>query len=256
MNIQTLVVTTDRADHSLPEQMNIQTAAVVGNQCGRNETEEFEFSGKIIKWISSDTRGVGINRNEVLMRASADICIFADDDMIFKDGYADKVAEWFDSIPDADILIFNLECDKKRYINTKVKKINRFNYGKYGAARMAFKRDAVMFSGVSFHTQFGGGSKYSCGEDTIFLKECIEKGLKVYAVPETIASISDDESSWFGGFNDKYFFDKGVLYYVLSKKTCSLHALYHCFRYRNKYMEYGWEKAFGKMLEGIRSVKS
>lgn len=255
MTIQTLVVTVNQTDHSLLPKMNIQTDAIVGNQCGNNQVEQFDYEGHNIEWVSTNTRGVGINRNEVLMRAKADICVLADDDMVFENDYSNTVIECFEKNPEADMLIFNLKGKKKRYKNTSVKKINRFNYGKYGAARIAFKTRSIKFSSVTFHTLFGGGCEYSCGEDTIFLRECIKKGLKIVAVPVTVASITDDTSTWFKGYTDKYFFDRGVLYYVLNSRLCKMHAVYHCLRYRKKYSEYGWKNALKQMLEGIESVK-
>ena len=66
---------------------------------------------------------------------------------------------------------------------------------------------------------FGGGAKYSAGEDSIFLKSCLDNGLKIYAVPYALAFLNDDRpSTWFNGYTDKYFFDKGVLYSCLYKK--------------------------------------
>jgi hypothetical protein len=142
-----------------------------------------------------------------------------------------------------------------RYKNVRIKKINRFNYAKYGAARIAFRTKSVRINGVFFNTMFGGGCEYSSGEDTLFLRECIRKGLVIYAVPSAIASIEDEKSSWFNGYTDKYFFDKGVLYYFLSKRTCCMHTLYHSLKYRKKYKQYGWKKAFLQMQKGIKSVK-
>lgn len=255
MTIQTLIVTVNQTDHSLLPKMNIQTDAIVGNQWDKNEIGHFNYRAHKIEWISTDTRGVGKNRNQVLKLAKADICVLADDDMIFENDYAKDVLECFKKHPDADILIFNLNGKKKRYKNTKARKIHRFNYGKYGAARIAFKTKSIHSKSLKFNTLFGGGCQYSCGEDTIFLHDCLKKGLKIVAVPVAIASIADDKSTWFCGYTDKYFFDRGVLYYVLNNRLCKIHALYHCLRYRKKYISYGWINALKQMIEGIESVK-
>ena len=256
MTIQTLVVTTDQKDTSLIEKMNLQTDAVIGNQCKSDEVLNYKYKNHNIQYINHSTRGVGINRNTIMMRADADICICADDDMTFLDGYADHTGYWFEQLPDADILIFNLQSDqKKRKEFQKIEQINKWNFGKYGAARLAFRTNSVKFSGVMFHTMFGGGARYSCGEDVLFLKECLEKGLKIYGVPETLARISDDKSSWFDGYTDKYFFDRGILYYVMNPRTCLLHSMYHCVRYRKKYKQYGAYKAYRQMRKAIKNIK-
>ncbi len=255
MKIQTLVVTTNQYDNTLPAKMNLQTDALIGNQCGREAITEFEYNGNRMRYISTATRGVGVNRNQVLLRAEGDICVLADDDMTFLPGYEALVREWFEKLPHADMLIFNLEGGKKRYKHTKVTKINGFNYGKFGAARLAFRLQPMRFSGVMFHTMFGGGSEYSCGEDTLFLRDCLKKGLRIYGVPASLAQIEDGDSTWFQGYTDKYFFDKGVLYYGLDRQLCKLHAVIHCLRYGKKYREYGWKNAVKQMMKGIDSVK-
>ena len=255
MKIQTLVVTTAQQDCSLPEKMNLRTDAIIGNQCGRDEITEFEYNGHKIRYICTSTTGVGINRNETLQRAECDLCVLADDDMTFLDGYEETVREWFEKLPGADMLIFNLEGGKKRYKCSKVERIHRLNYGRFGAARIAFRHKSVRFSGVTFHTMFGGGSEYSCGEDTLFLRACLRKGLKIYGVPAALAQIHDGDSTWFQGYTDKYFFDKGVLYYALNGRFCKLHALVHCLRYRKKYSDYGWKRAVQQMQKGMESVK-
>ncbi len=255
MTIQTLVVTMQQSDHALLSQMNIQTPAIVGNQCDRNEVEIFTHDGHEIKWLSFAERGVGLNRNNILMRSTADVCVFADDDMIFKNGYADTVTGLFEQYPAADILIFNLdEKNPKRYKNTRVTKITKKNYGKYGAARIAIRRERVFLKGISFNLLFGGGAKYSSGEDSIFLYDCLSKGLNLLAVPVAIAELTDTrKSTWFEGYNEKFFCDKGILYALLYGKKAKFVALYNCVKHKNgRYRLYGWKEAYRAMLDGIR----
>ena len=109
MRIQVLIATMKQHDHSLLETMNIQPEAVVGNQCERNEIEHFKFQGHDVAWYSFAERGVGLNRNNTLMRADADVCLFADDDMVYVDSYPKIVKNAFDELPDADIIVFDLK---------------------------------------------------------------------------------------------------------------------------------------------------
>ena len=45
MTLQVLVATMHQTDHSLLEKMNIQSDAIVINQCDRNEIERFTYKG-------------------------------------------------------------------------------------------------------------------------------------------------------------------------------------------------------------------
>ena len=83
MKIQVLVAAMNQTDHSLPEKMNIKCDAIIGNQCERNSIEKYIWNGHNIEYLNFAERGVGLNRNNALMRASGDICLFADDDMVY-----------------------------------------------------------------------------------------------------------------------------------------------------------------------------
>ena len=109
MKVQVLVATMHQTDHSLPARMGLQTDAIIANQCDLNNVEEFDFQGHIMKMFSFAERGVGLNRNNALMRADGDICLFADDDMVYVDKYADIVRRSFEHLPDADVIFFNLK---------------------------------------------------------------------------------------------------------------------------------------------------
>lgn len=259
MSIETLVVTVDDSDYSLPEKMNIRTDAIIGNQCGKNGGETFLLNGHRISYVNSTERGVGRNRNTVIKNASADICVFADDDMRFVDDYPEIAQRAFDECPAADVLIFNLiEKHPRRYVNRKIRRIGRSNYGRYGAARLAVRRKSIVDAGIVFSTEFGGGAKYSAGEDTIFLKECLDKGLLLYAVPYALAEIDQTaESTWFKGFNDKFFADKGALYARLYPRTWRLQGLRFLLLRRKKYRgEMSSLSALKSLIKGGKSYRS
>lgn len=67
MKIQVLVATMNQTDHSLLNKMNIRTDAIIGNQCDRNEIEDFVWNGHKVKYLSFAERGVGLNSNSILV---------------------------------------------------------------------------------------------------------------------------------------------------------------------------------------------
>ena len=259
MRIETLIATIDQTDHTLVSQMNIQTDALVGNQCKVESTDEFSFQGNRITYLNTKERGVGRNRNLLIEHASADICIFADDDMRFVDGYPQIAKTAFEQCPKADILVFNLiEKNPRRYINQKITRIHGYNYAKYGAARIALRREPLQKAGIRFRLSFGGGTKYGSGEDTIFLNDCLKKGLKIYAVPYALAGMDQEAAStWFSGYDDKFFRDKGALYACLHPHIWMVYTLRFLIRYRKKFGEtVSLRQAAKKMLAGGRAYKN
>lgn len=254
MNVQVLIATTDQHDYSLLEKMNIQSDAIVANQCNRNEIVEFDYKGHRIKYLSFKEKGVGLNRNNALMRADAELSIIADDDMIFVDGYVDIVKKHFRENPDVDVIIFNLlERNSSRYVIKKKFRVRYWNFMRFGAARLVFKTRSVTKHGISFNLHFGGGAEYSAGEDTLFLYDCLKHGLKIIAVPDAIAILTNDRgSSWFEGYTDKYFYDKGVLFAAMSKRWSKLLCLQFAIRRRKLFeKEKTWYEAYKLMLKGL-----
>lgn len=109
MKLQVLISTMNQTDYSLLERMNIQTDAVVVNQCSENKVEDFEFRGHRIKWISMSDRGIGLSRNTALFNSSSDIILFADDDMVYENGYEKNVINAFKRHKTADVICFNIK---------------------------------------------------------------------------------------------------------------------------------------------------
>ena len=206
MRIQVLVAAMHQADHGLLQKMNIQSDVIVGNQCNYNSIEKFEYNGHSAIYLNFAERGVGLNRNNALMRATGDICLFADDDMEYMDNYCDLIQDQFKQLPDADVIVFNLaEEEPTRYVINKIEKVGYLNYLRYGTARVAFKLKSIRENGIYFNQCFGGGTEHCHGEDNIFLTDCLKAKLKIYAVPKTIAKLTEErESTWNSGYDEKY----------------------------------------------------
>lgn len=262
-DIETLVVTMGlKKPTELLEKMNIQSDFIIGNQSDSNGSEHIQYKSYEGVVLTREEIGVGLNRNTVLSNARKNICVFADDDMVFRDGYVDTVVFWFGKIKKADILIFNLGDDTElnyhgRRKNRHVTRIHSFNYMNYGAARIVIRRKAVSYHGLFFNTNLGGGTPHQCGEDTLFLKECISHGLRIYAVPDYIASITTTrESTWFHGYTKEYFFDKGVFLSLASPKMAFLLGLCLVIRHR-EYTSSGLSRyeILNAIKSGIRYIR-
>lgn len=219
MSLQVLVSTMHQKDHRIIREMNIQSDAIIINQTDTNKVEEFNYNGYSIKFLSFNERGVGLSRNNALMRVNTDICLMADDDMVYVDGYRDIVIKAFHKNPKADMIMFNVPIHKRDGKTIlKVRKNGRvrfFNSLRYGTVNIAFRKEAILKNNIYFSLLFGGGARYGSGEDSLFIRDAIKKGLRIYSSKEVIANIRENESTWFTGYNEKYFFDRGALFQAL-----------------------------------------
>lgn len=213
--LQVLVATMQQQDLSLADQMHLNKSAVIANQCDRWDYEERTADNQRVRMISTRTRGVGINRNLALQLSTADILLFADDDIVYYDGALDAVEQAFCQLPDADVVFFGIDMTRNGEVfdqrRNSVKRLHLWNSLKYGTCRMAVRRASIVKKRIGFSTLFGGGCLYSSGEDTIFIRDCLRAGLKLYSHDAVLGACAKDSSTWFSGFNDKYFFDRGAM---------------------------------------------
>lgn len=233
----------------LAKRMKINSQALFVNQQDTVYYNEFHFNKKLIREYSFNERGIGLSRNNALMRANGTICIMADDDLVYIENYEDIIETAFANNPKADMIIFNVRIHSNDGTITKVKKpgkVHFLNSLKYGTVSFAFKRESVYKNALSFSLLFGGGAKYSNGEDSLFLWECLRKGLNIYTVEDIIADVYNYESSWFNGYNEKFFFDRGALFAALSKPFSLL--LIYQFAIR-KHSSYKDEFKFNQSIE-------
>lgn len=255
MDVQVLISAVNKEPKKLIEEMNIQSDALLVNQCREYSYEEWENKGRKIRAFSMAERGVGLSRNTAMMRADGDICLFSDQDIVLEPGYEEKISGEFEKNPRADMLIFNIEIGKERktYENKTRKRVHLYNCGRYGAVGFAVRRESLLASGITFSLLFGGGARFSNGEDSLFLKEFIRKGYRVYTVPVVIGRETGTESTWFTGYHEKFFFDRGVLYSFLYGKMACAMAVRFLLAHREKMCrELSFRDAFQKMKEGIR----
>lgn len=218
MRIEVLIATMNQKDYSLLDKMNIQTDAIVVNQCDENRIEEFDYKGHRIKWLSLSEQGVGLSRNTALMRSTADICLFADDDVVYEDGYEQLVLAAFKEKADADIIVFNLQSQNPNRPEIIVKKthvLRWYNCLKYGAFRIAIRRKQIVKTNVFYSLLFGGGAEYQAGEDNLFITQCLQAKLKGYSFKTQIGTVKQEESTWFRGYNERYYYDRGALFYAM-----------------------------------------
>lgn len=254
MDMQILLSTMNQ-NPNIVKTMNIRTDAVIVNQCVKNEAKILNCEDKKIEFYSFHERGIGRSRNNALMRASADICLFADDDVVYCDDYEQMIKQEFERCQDADVILFNVVNINASRPESPIKKFHRvhkYNCLRYGTYQMAVKRERIWHKNIWFSLLFGGGTQYSYGEDSIFLWDCLTKHLHVYAIPTTIGTVSHKESTWFHGFNEKYFIDSGRFYYTLSPKLSYIFCIQFLVKNKILYVnQISMRKAYILMLQGI-----
>ena len=260
MRLEVLLATMDQTDDSVLDSIAVRSDVIVCNQTSvKTDYKKYTKNGYCVRWYDFQERGVGLNRNNALLRATGDICLLADDDVVYEANYSDIVLSAFEKNPKADVVLFNIysENGTKRSRAKKPKRIRRYNCGRYGAVRIAFRRMSVIKNAISFNQLFGGGCMFTAGEDNIFIKTCIEKGLHVIAVPDCILRLTDKRpSTWYTGRNQKFYEDFGSGYYCHFGNFAVIVTFLQLIRRRKRMLDgYPLLKAWKYARNGIKKYK-
>lgn len=223
----------NQTDFSKIEEMNIHSDVLFANQSDSAAYAEHSFLDYNARMITTNTKGVGKNRNIALLYAKADICLFADDDIRYNDNYKDIVLNAFSEHKDADIIIFNILSNTPDRKITQIKRnhrMRRFERNPFGGPRIAFRLSSIARKNLWFTTLFGGGALFPSGEDSLFILDALRSRCKIYLSTEVLGTVSFDNTTWFSGYDEKFFFGKGAFYAVCHPKSKLLWMLYFAFR--------------------------
>ncbi len=255
--LQVLLSVMDKDDSlHYVDMLNIRTDVLIINQCGtENEYEQGGRYGNIYV-RESRKRGLSVSRNEALMNARSDRVILCDNDVRYDDDAFERINAAFDRNPDAGILVFFIERPERRMpVLKKEGTLGKLHSMRIFSPEIAIRRSII--GDLCFDTEFGSGARYSMGEENIFLFRAMERGIRVVYVPERIAHLLPQESGWFTGYNENFFFDRGAGYEAMDERMWLFLSLQFLLRKRRLYRnEISMKRAWECMCEGRREYRS
>lgn len=231
------------------DKMNITSKCTVINQCGQNKKETY----KNFNIYSYDELGTANSRNRGLEHITEDIILLCDDDVVYNKDYEKIVLEEFKKNKKADVIIFNFNVKNrnKRKIK-KRKRLHIYNSLNYATYNIAFRKDSIINNNIKFNTLFGPGTKYNSGEDSLFIRDILKNKLKVYSCPLYLGKVYNKKSTWFKGYDEKYFFDKGALFTAINSKLRHILILQYLIRHKEVLVNINFSKAHKLMIKGSK----
>ena len=232
--IEFVIATTGQKDLNFAKEMNLHVPTVITNQCSKYQIIQEDN----IVMVSTPTRGVGVNRNIGINLTDAEYAFIVDDDMVFYDNAIDILNQALEEHSDADVIIFGFDYVKdSKIVRKRMQKSERVklhNCLNYGICCALVKVASIRQKNISFTTLFGGGCLYGSGEDSLFYLECVRKKLKIYTYAESVGMNQYRESTWFKGYNDKFFYDKGAWIACAFPKIKFLMICYFTMRFKRR----------------------
>lgn len=240
---------------------NIKSDVLAVNQVD-SDLKLFNIEDKRKRLHSYNEKGASISRNRLLEKANGDICIFADDDTQYVENYEEIISNEYSKNPNADVIIFFVENNNaKREKNKKIgrKKMTILDIMKVRTYEITLKKETLLRirkNNIQFNSNFGPGGEFLKGEETIWLSELMKKGFKIYSVDKKIGIAENQNSTWFTGYNEKYLYDQGAIFYKLAPKMYMILILQYLVR---KYFQYRknvkFIDAYKQMILGAKDCK-
>lgn len=258
MKLEILLSCMHQKDASIAFKSNIQSDVLIINQCDTDKLDSLCVTNNLrekfnVRMFSTTERGLSRSRNMAVENALGDICLLCDDDETFCEGYEESILKAYKEMPDADIIAFALKHPRKKFMKNR-RRLGYIHALQIGSYQISFKRKRLQELGILFDVTMGAGTDNGGGEENKLLFDCLRKGMKLYYDPSIIASVAQTESTWFDGFTNVFFLQKGWAIKRIFNST--LMAFLYCvyfsiFKYPVYKKDNNFYNAFYNLLKGV-----
>ncbi len=246
MNIEFLISTTNRLETQFLNKIFENIAmnnfnAIVINQCYQVEPKQLKSDNTHIDIHSVRDKGLSKSRNLALKNASRDICVVADDDLVYLKDCIERINQVYEEDKNLDVAVFQIitpdgEPYKRYSPNSYLIKKGKDQL-KISSVEISFRLKSIKENGIEFNENLGLGAKYTKGEEAVFINECIRHGLKVKYFPIPIVYHPKESSG--KTFSKPNIIANGIVYFKLFRFISPLVSLYFSIkkysRYKRKY---------------------
>lgn len=205
--------------------------------------------------INSDGTGLSKSRNLAINNAKSDLCLFSDDDIIYEPNFDSIVVEAFNLFTDADIITFQMNDFQgnlfKKYPKTYLH--NKKSISTVNSVVIAFRRYSIKSKYILFDTKFGLGSVFETADEYVFLRNALDKKLKIYNCPKVILSHKPISSGQAVG-KDKIIFARAAIFYKYYGSLSYIKLFHHILSLLN-INAISFSEVFLKYKIGLRGIK-
>ena len=235
MRLEILLSCMHQSDTSLAERSEIVGDVLLINQCDHEGYCESQTREGRARMISTCQRGLTRSRNMAIDYSEADLCLLSDDDEIFVSEYEKRIVSAYEELPEADVIIFKA-VNRPKNFEDRVHPIRFPQTMKVSSWQISFRRERLNQAGVRFDVLLGSGSGNGAEEELKFLLDCQRAGLSIWYVPVEIASVAQEKSAWFAGYDEKFFYNRGATTrYILGFWIAAAYGLYYVIRKKRMY---------------------
>lgn len=256
MKLEVLISCMHQMDDKLVRNSHLCGNVVVINQCSHEGYAEYRTEFGVARMFCTKERGLTKSRNMAIQKARADVCLLCDDDEQFVPNYEEAILKAYEAVPQADVIIFKM-VNRPASFADRVVRLRFPKTMKVSSCQISFRRERLVKSGVSFDEHLGAGTGNGGEEELKFLLDCQKAGLKIYYVPTEIATVAQAESTWFHGYDERFFENRGATTrYILGPVLAGVYGIYYVLRKRGMYVkDIAPPNALKATIRGIRENK-
>lgn len=146
------------------------------------ESKILQSNATNIRVINSFERGTSASRNLGIKNAKGEICLFADDDTIFKPNFKNTILNSFEKHPDAYMVTFEaVDKNNNPHLNYCISGLhNKKTLRTIHMIVMAVKPKLLLEKNILFNEYFSLGGKFSGATEYVFLRNALYQNLKSY----------------------------------------------------------------------------
>lgn len=209
-----------------------------------------------IRVINAFERGLSRSRNLAIQHAIGDICLLADDDVVYLEGFENKIMEAFKLYPEAALIHFkakNFKGDDFRKYPIKDCKHNLKTIRGMSSIEMAINRKLILNKKITFDVRFGLGAPFPTAEESLFCRNILKQNGLIYFNNAFIVAHSEHNSGRKLG-DDEIVYARGALNYYKYKKLAYFWIVrYVYFLVKNKYIKFS--DVFEKVKLALKGIK-
>lgn len=256
MKLEVLMSCMHQTDDTLVRQSGLTGDVLVVNQCRQDGYAEYPTARGVARMFSTQGRGLTRSRNMAIAHAQGDVCLLCDDDEVFVPDYESRILEAYRGLPQADVIIFKM-VNRPPSFPDRARRLKFPQTMRVSSWQISFRRQRLVDAGVKFDELLGAGTGNGAEEELKFLLDCERAGLVIYYAPVEIASVGQESSTWFSGFTEAFFEDRGATTrYILGLPMASIYAVYYVARKRALYgRQLSPGRALRATFRGIRENK-
>ncbi len=212
-----------------------------------------------VRVINTEERGLPQSRNMAIRNAIGDICLIADDDVLYKEGFESIILQGYIQYSNAAVITFQLEDTEgtlyRKYPNNHVH--DNQSIHSVNSVVISFKRKSIIDYNILYNPHFGLGSIFESADEYVFMKDVLKAGLPSYFIPK-ILLIHSNHSSGRDQGSDRLLYARGALSYKYYGALSYLWVVkYLFFIVRKRYITPKYAFAKAKIAyAGIKKYKS